>query len=60
MDVTSQVDSQFSLLDWGFTPWTVLALCLLPVLVMLIFQKVFPTKRLAWLAALPFVLALPM
>lgn len=59
MNANSQSASQFSLLDWGITPWTVLALCLAPLLLLIIFKKVFPTKRLAWLASIPFILALP-
>ncbi len=59
MDVTSQAGAEFSLLDWGITPWTILALCLAPLLLLMFVQRVFPTQRLAWLAAIPLVLALP-
>ncbi len=50
----------FSFLDWGITPWTVLICCLVPLLLLMRFQRIFPTERTAVLAALPFVLALPL
>ncbi len=54
----SQV-TEFSLLNWGITPWTVLILCLVPLLLLMLVLRVFPTKRLVFLALIPFGLCLP-
>ncbi len=52
--------SQFSLLEWGITPWTVLLLCLAPLLFLVRNQKIYPTKLLAWYTGLPLVLSVPL
>jgi uncharacterized protein (DUF58 family) len=59
MDNSSAVDSGFSLLDWGITPWTVLALFLVPLLLLIYLQRIYPTRRMFALAAIPFLLCLP-
>jgi uncharacterized protein (DUF58 family) len=50
----------FSLIDYGITPWTVLLLCLLPLLLLIRFQSIYPTGRTAWLTAVPLLLSLPL
>ncbi len=50
---------QFSLVEWGVTPWTVLFVSLLPLVLLIRFQRIFPARRTAWLVAIPLVLALP-
>lgn len=55
-----QTALQFSLLEWGITPWTVLLSALIPLVLLMRLQRTFPTRRLATLSALPFVLALPL
>jgi uncharacterized protein (DUF58 family) len=52
--------SAFSLLDFGITPWTVLLLFVLPLFILMRFQSVYPTRRLAWLSAVPLLIALPL
>lgn len=52
--------TQFSLLDWGITPWTVLIACIVPLVLLIRLQSIFPTKRTALLACVPFVLTLPL
>lgn len=59
MDKATALDSGFSLLDWGITPWTVLALFLVPLVLLMYAQKIFPTRRMIALAAVPFLLCLP-
>lgn len=58
MDKATAVDSGFSLLDWGITPWTVLALFLVPLILLMYVQKIFPTKRMFAVAVGPFLLCL--
>jgi uncharacterized protein (DUF58 family) len=53
------IESTFSLLSWGITPWTLLVLCLVPLLLLVRLQSIYPTQRLALLAGLPFLLSLP-
>ncbi|HAC89898.1 MAG TPA: DUF58 domain-containing protein [Planctomycetaceae bacterium] len=50
--------AEFSLIDWGITPWTALLACALPLLALIFFQRIYPTGRLAWLASIPFWLSL--
>ncbi len=52
--------SQFSLLEWGITPWTVLLVALLPLFLLTYYQSTFPTRRLILLASVPVLLALPL
>jgi uncharacterized protein (DUF58 family) len=49
----------FSLIQWGITPWTVMLACLIPLVLLMLVGQTFPSKRLAGLAAIPFVLSLP-
>lgn len=58
MNADNQIE--FSFLDWGITPWTVLAACLIPLVLLMVFQSIFPTKRAAYAAAIPFLLSLPL
>ncbi|RMF37633.1 MAG: DUF58 domain-containing protein [Planctomycetota bacterium] len=51
--------ASFSLLQWGITPWTVLALALLPLLLLMRFQRTYPTMRCVYLCAFVFALSLP-
>jgi uncharacterized protein (DUF58 family) len=52
--------ASFSLLDWGITPWTVFLACLIPLVALMWFGRTYPTKRMAWLSSLPFLLSLPL
>lgn len=54
-----QAAQQFSLIQWGITPWTVMLACLIPLGLLMTLGKTFPSTRLAWLAAIPFLLAVP-
>ena len=58
MNEASTVDT-FSLLDWGVTPWTVFVAFLVPLLLLAFIRKTYPTLRLALLAGIPLVVALP-
>lgn len=58
--MTPETQTTFSLLDWGITPWTVLVLCLIPLALLMWLQSIFPTKQLAFLAGIPFILSLPL
>ncbi|MCA9181013.1 MAG: hypothetical protein KDA51_06150, partial [Planctomycetales bacterium] len=49
----------FSVLQWGITPWTVLLLCLLPLVLLVSLGRTFPSRRMVWLAALPLIVSLP-
>lgn len=49
----------FSILHWGLTPWTVLLMCLLPLVLLMAVGRIFPTRRMVALAALPLLLSLP-
>jgi hypothetical protein len=50
--------AEFSLIDWGITPWTALLVCALPLLALMFFQRIYPTGQFAWLASIPFWLSL--
>ncbi len=52
------VAEPFSLIQWGITPWTVMLACVVPLLLLMILGKTFPSSRLAGLAAIPFALSL--
>lgn len=56
---TSPTPTQFSLIDWGITPWIVMLACLVPLVLLMVLGKTFPSSRLAALAAIPFLLSLP-
>lgn len=58
MDTSDSSSQNFSLLDWGITPWTVLAICLVPLLALIVLQRTYPTRQLVWAAAIPFVMTL--
>ncbi|MEZ6135823.1 MAG: DUF58 domain-containing protein [Pirellulaceae bacterium] len=58
MDST-KTEPPFSLLDWGITPWTVLALFLVPLLLLMFTQQTYPTRRVGGWAAACFALCLP-
>lgn len=47
-----------ALADWGITPWTVLLVCFIPLLLLIRFQATYPTNRAAWLVCVPFALSL--
>ena len=49
-----------SLLEWGITPWTVLFACLVPLAMLMYFQRIFPTRRSALAVAIPLLLTLPL
>jgi uncharacterized protein (DUF58 family) len=49
----------FSLIQWGITPWTVMLACLIPLVLLMLLGQTFPSKRLAGLATIPFILSLP-
>ena len=49
---------EFSFLDLGITPWTVLVTCLIPLLLLMWFKKTYPTAKLAALSAVPFLTTL--
>lgn len=55
----STLQSIVSTLNAWVTPWTILACCLVPLLLLMRFQAIYPTKRMAWLAAIPFLLSWP-
>jgi uncharacterized protein (DUF58 family) len=55
---TDNQSEPFSILDWGITPWTVLLLCAAPLLLLVLLQRIYPSKRAAWLSVIPFVLSL--
>ena len=57
-DAVAEPDA-FSLLDWGITPWTVLVLFLIPLILLMRFGRIYPTRRLALLALIPVLLSLP-
>lgn len=57
---SAEAAPSFSLLDWNITPWTVLLACLVPLLLLMYYGHTYPTRRMAYLAAIPFVLALPL
>ena len=50
----------FSWFDWGITPWTILCLCLIPLMLLVVVRKTYPTTRFAALAVVPLLLALPL
>ncbi|MCR9292633.1 MAG: DUF58 domain-containing protein [bacterium] len=52
--------SSFQLVDYGITPWSVLLLFLLPLALLMRYQGIYPTRRMAWLAAILFALSLPL
>ncbi len=56
---SEQATEPFSLIQWGITPWTVLLVCLIPLALLMTLGKTFPSSRMAWLATIPFLLALP-
>lgn len=59
-EVPSEMAAEpFSVLQWGITPWTVLLLGLLPLLLLMALGRTFPSRRMVWLAALPLLLSLP-
>lgn len=41
------------------TPWTILALCMLPLILLMRFQSIYPTRRMAWLTTIPVVASWP-
>jgi uncharacterized protein (DUF58 family) len=47
-----------SLLDWGITPWTVLVLCLVPILALIVFHRIYPSRQAVWICSIPFILSL--
>ncbi len=49
----------FSILQWGLTPWLLLLLCLLPLVLLMVVARVYPTRRMIGLAALPLLFSLP-
>ncbi len=57
--MNAATETTVSLLDWGITPWTLLVLCLIPLALLIRLQAIYPTQRLAWLAAIPFLLSFP-
>lgn len=57
-DVVDISSDHFSILDYGVTPWTLLILIALPLLV-LAYLKIYPSRLTAWLTAIPFILSLP-
>jgi uncharacterized protein (DUF58 family) len=59
MDEPTIASPTFSLLDWGITPWTVMGLCLLPLVLLMFFRRAFPTQRLAWMTGVIVLFALP-
>lgn len=58
MDSSFSASQTFSFLDWGITPWTVLGICLVPLLALMFFQRTYPTRKMVGAAAIPFVLTL--
>ncbi len=48
----------FSFEQWGLTPWTVMVLAMLPLLLMMGVSRTYPTRRLAAIFALPVLLTL--
>ena len=59
MQPNEVVVEPFSVLQWGITPWTVLLLCLLPLGLLMVLGRTFPSRRMVWLASLPLILSLP-
>lgn len=53
-------DSAFSLLQWGITPWTVLIVCLVPLLLLIWIGSTFPSRRMVLVVSVPFLLSLPL
>lgn len=58
MELTEISPTEFSLLDWGITPWTALILSVLPLLALIYFLRTYPARNAVWAAAIPFVLSL--
>lgn len=56
-DALAANKDHLSILEWGITPWTVLILCALPLLILIGFG-IYPTRRTALLTAIPFALSL--
>lgn len=49
---------RFSLLDWGITPWTVMILCLIPIVALIFVNRIYPSRRTVGAASIPFFLSL--
>lgn len=52
--------SGLKLLEWGITPWTVLFACLIPLVLLMYFQRIFPTHRSSLAVGLPLCLTIPL
>lgn len=52
--------ASFTLLEWGITPWTVLFACLIPLALLMYFQRIFPTHRSSVAVAVPLCLTIPL
>ncbi|MFO1063367.1 MAG: DUF58 domain-containing protein [Pirellulales bacterium] len=48
------------MLQYGITPWTILAISLIPLLILAIVRRTYPTWNLALMLVLPLVLTLPL
>jgi uncharacterized protein (DUF58 family) len=51
-------DLRFSLLDWGITPWTVMIVCLIPIIALIILNRIYPSRQAVWAASIPLLLSL--
>lgn len=54
-----EISEQFSLLDLGVTPWTVMIACAVPLVLLMRFKSTYPTRIFAGIVAVPFLAALP-
>ena len=59
MPTASDATEPFSLIQWGITPWTIMLVCLIPLILLISFGRTYPSHRMALLASIPFALAIP-
>ncbi len=52
--------AKFSIFDWGVSPWLLLLLALVPLLLLMKMRRTYPTPSLAGLLAIPFMLSVPL
>ncbi len=58
MDATDTNISEFSLIDWGITPWAAMILSVLPLVALMLFGRTYPSRSAIWATAIPFILSL--
>lgn len=52
--------AKFSIFDWGVSPWLLLMLALVPLLLLMKLRQTYPSPRLALLLAIPLLLSIPL